>query len=119
MTSLAVIDIAEPPPSVNNLFVNVRGKGRVRSDRYKTWLNAAGWDVLQARVKPVHGKVRVTVQARRPSRRADLDNINKAPLDLLVKHGVLIDDSQIESLTTEWSDTIPGCRVVIERWSAA
>lgn len=117
--SLAIINIAEPPPSVNNLFVNVRGKGRVRSDRYKTWLNAAGWDVLQARVKPIHGKVRMALIVARPNRRADLDNRLKAIGDLLVHQGVLIDDSQIESISAEWSDTIPGCRVVIERWSAA
>ena len=32
-----------PPPSVNALFANVAGEGRVRSARYKQWATAAGW----------------------------------------------------------------------------
>ncbi len=33
------------PPSVNNLFRNVPGKGRVRSSEYVAWCEAAGWSL--------------------------------------------------------------------------
>ena len=33
------------PPSTNNLFVNVVGKGRRKSGEYKSWCNAAAWKI--------------------------------------------------------------------------
>ena len=113
---LQVFDIKALPPSANNLFANVRGKGRVKTERYKGWLNAAGWDVLLAKPKTMQFPVKVTILIRRHNKRSDIDNQNKPLLDLLVKHGVLIDDSQVMSLTTEWSEAVEGCRIFIEKW---
>lgn len=114
IAGMQVIDLHDAPPSANNLFVNVRGRGRVRSERYRTWLSAAGWDVLRAKAKRNDGPVRVTILVRKGNRRADVDNRAKACLDLLVKQGVLIDDSQVQSLTVEWSDAVQGARIFIE-----
>lgn len=110
-----VIDLGSAPPSTNGLFKNIKG-GRAKDERYITWLNAVGWDVKAARVKPIHHKVAVTILVERPNRRSDIDNRLKAPLDLLVRQGVLLDDSQIERVTGQWSDAIKGCRIFIERF---
>lgn len=109
-----MIDIKPLPPSLNNMFVNVRGRGRIKSDRYRTWINAAGWDVKIAKAKPMHGPVRVSILLNRPSKRSDLDNLTKPILDLLVTHGVLLDDSQVMALSTEWSDAVEGVRIFLE-----
>lgn len=114
LAGMQVIDLHDAPPSTNNLYINVRGRGRIRSDRYRTWLNAAGWDVVRAKAKLHDGPVKVTILVRKSNRRSDVDNRAKACLDLLVKQGVLIDDSQIQSLTVEWSDAVQGARIFIE-----
>lgn len=109
-----MIDIKYVPPSTNSLFRNARGVGRVKTEPYKVWINAAGWDVAAAKVKPIHQPVSVTMLVRRKNKRSDLDNMAKGPLDLLVKHGVILDDSQVMSLTLQWSDAVEGVRIFLE-----
>src|SRR5258708_4769936 len=101
------------PPSVNALFANVPGKGRVKTDRYKTWLNAVGWDVVQQRQSPIKGDVTLEIVAGRPDRRRrDLSNLIKAAEDLLVRHGLIEDDSRVTSLSIAWT-AIEGCQVTV------
>ena len=90
------------PPSVNNLYANIPGKGRVKSSRYRTWRQAAGWamrvDGNKTRSWPtIAGPVEV--QFINGNRRGDLDNGCKAVGDLLVEMGVISDDRLIE----KWS----------------
>lgn len=93
------------PPSVNNLFVNVRGKGRVKTDRYRTWRSAAGWDIKAAKPEKFSGPVEISVVYARPDRRRrDLDNLFKAVADALVEFEVLADDSQIQKITLAWGE---------------
>ncbi len=102
-----MISVSIPfPPSVNNLFVNARkGKGRFPSDRYKAWLEEAGWALKAARQIPLTGDVTVDIVLCPPDkRRRDIDNLAKAPLDLLVKHGLISDDSEIVELRLRWGE---------------
>jgi crossover junction endodeoxyribonuclease RusA len=97
------------PPSVNSLFTNVPGRGRVPVARYQTWRKAAQNEITSQRagwsVKSISGPVRVTIIAGKPDRRRrDIDNICKAPLDTLVSMGLIDDDSAIQSLTVSWGD---------------
>lgn len=102
------------PPSLNNLFANVQGRGRVRSDRYRQWSNLAGWDLKTSKPEPVAGAVNVTILLGKPDkRRRDLDGLAKAPLDLLVEHGVITDDSAVQRLTLAWAP-VTGCHVTVE-----
>lgn len=81
------------PPSLNNMFLNVRGKGRIKSENYRKWETEAGWMIRAQRPRKFTVPVAVTVELCPPNNRAfDLDNKNKALLDLLVKHQVIIDD---------------------------
>lgn len=106
------------PPSLNNLFVNNRRTGgRFTSKTYAAWQAEAGHALVQQRPLPrFDGPVSVTVGIGRPDRRKrDLDNVGaKAVLDLLVKHGVLADDSLIQRITMEWVEDVTGARVELE-----
>jgi len=101
-----IISIQFPyPPTANNLFFNRPGKGRVKTERYRTWLRAAGNDLLLQRPPKISGKVVVSIVVGRPDRRKrDLSNCIKPIEDLLVAHGLIEDDSLVESLSIRWGD---------------
>lgn len=89
------------PPSVNALFANVAGKGRVKSKRYREWLNAAGWRLQAQKSKwpaiPTGSAYGVAI--RLPLNiRTDIDNTAKPILDLLTSFGVTPDDRHLVSL---------------------
>ena len=109
------INLSCRPPSANGLFANVPGRGRVKSEKYRGWLNAVGWDLKLAKPERVAGPVNVTLLFERPKgrRRADLDNRAKAALDLLVTHGVIEDDHLVQRLTLAWAP-ISGCQITVE-----
>lgn len=108
------------PPSVNNLFANrLGGAGRMKKPEYRRWIAEAGWSIVTQ--KDGHnrhaGKVRFTLLVRRPDDnvRRDVSNLLKAAEDLVVRQGILADDSQIVSSTAEWVYSGPvGARIVIE-----
>ena len=85
------------PPSTNNLFVNVKGRGRVKTDRYRSWLRAAGNELRAQKPRKVAGPVAVSIEVG-PDKRRDLDNYSKAVLDLLVMCGAIDDDSNVMDL---------------------
>lgn len=105
MSNVVTIESDFFPPSVNSLFRNVAGKGRVRTKRYREWASASGW-ACNGR-GAVSGPFTIAIILSRHKRRknADLDNHGtKAILDLLVSHKVIDDDSLAERITVEWGD---------------
>lgn len=103
------------PPSVNNLFATV-GKRRVRTAKYKNWSSEAWLATKQqghGATKPIERRVHVVMLHERRTRKVDLDNLCKAPLDFLVVMQFISDDSLIESITTRWSDTVKGMQIVV------
>lgn len=109
---MTVVFAIPTPPSANHLFRGA-GKLRVKTNDYKAWLTAAGWEIKRQRVPSVAGPVSVTLTVCRPTRgRSDIDNRIKAGLDLLVKQGVLADDSQVQEITARWG-VVEGCCVEI------
>lgn len=87
------------PPTANNLFVNVPGKGRSATAEYREWQHNAGWGVKTSIVgKPIPDPpYKVTYIVPRKAR-GDLANREKAIGDLMVKLGILKDDSLIDDL---------------------
>lgn len=84
------------PPSTNNLFRNV-AKGRTKTERYLTWLRAAGNELRAQKPKRIGGPISVTIIVGEDKRR-DLDNYSKAILDLLVACNAIDDDRNVSSL---------------------
>jgi len=87
------------PPSVNGLFANSGKRGRVRTPAYAKWARAAHWTIIsrcpQPRLVPPPYTVRISLPI---VMRGDLDNRVKAVLDVLVKSGVMDDDSHVMDL---------------------
>lgn len=111
-----MITISLPlPPSVNNLFFNVAGRGRVKTDAYKVWQEVAGWTLMASRPGPgIRGPVSLDIICqRKDKRRRDLSNLIKATEDLLVLHGMIEDDSKVCDLRIRWGQ-VEGCVVTIE-----
>ena len=91
------------PPGLNNLFANGR-KGRYRTPRYEAWITEAGLRLNRQRPRPIAGPFKAEMVFDRPDEmRRDLDGLAKAPLDLLVKAGVIVDDSLCRDLRLRWS----------------
>jgi Holliday junction resolvase RusA-like endonuclease len=104
------------PPSTNNLFVNVPGRGRVTSPRYATWKTDAALRLLVQRPHRVSGPFEIEIAISRPDRRRrDLDGLAKPILDALVQNGVVDDDHLCQRLTMEWAPTGEGVLVVLTK----
>jgi Holliday junction resolvase RusA-like endonuclease len=102
------------PPSVNHAWVNVAGKGRMRSAKYNVWLRETGWTIRAARILKITGHVAIRIRAGVPDRRRDLDNIVKPLLDALTTFGVIEDDAFCHRLAAEWSLGVKAGLVEIE-----
>lgn len=97
-------------PSVNAMFP---GRTRRRkSQAYKAWINAAGWEIQAQRPKrlgPGRYEVRILVPDKM---RGDADNRIKAVLDLLVTHSLTPDDRYANSSVERSPDAPPGRCIV-------
>ena len=94
------------PTSVNSLYVN--RNGRKKTEKYKTWLAQVGLHMNGYRT--ISGPVRVEYVIKRHAdkRKRDLGNYEKAMSDLLVRHGIIDDDSEIQEIVLRWArDEIP------------
>ena len=106
------------PPSVNAMYLNMRGKGRVKSPEYRDWLLEAGNVLMRQVVPPCFASHhRITVRIDLDDRRqGDCDNRAKAVMDLLVASRVIPGDSKkhVKSVMASW-EHVDGCRVKITR----
>lgn len=86
------------PPSVNSLYANVPGVGRITSRRYKQWQKEAGWQILIQKPTRVYGPYTLSITLPRKMR-GDISNRVKAVEDVLVELSVTPDDRFCESVT--------------------
>jgi len=115
-----VLELPHLPPSTNNLYLNVKGRGRVKSGKYVDWLSTAGL-LINTQVKGrVTGRVDVLVRVEDCHPTRDSDNITKPICDLLVKCGVIQDDRAkfVRSSGTRWDQSIKGVRIEITKVAA-
>ena len=98
------------PPSVNNAFKNVRGRGRVKAEPYRDWESNAGWRLRLSNPPRFAEPVVVVIGCERHSLAADIDNRLKLTLDLLVAHQVLRDDRDVVALAAAWNP--PGSSLI-------
>lgn len=99
------------PPSTNNLYLNVPGRGRVLSPEYRAWKVEAGHGLN--RQKPGLFKSRAIIFISiDESRQGDCGNREKAVTDLLVEHGVLKGDQKryVKRVSIGW-ESVEGCHV--------
>jgi Holliday junction resolvase RusA-like endonuclease len=80
------------PPALNNLFFNIPGGGRAKTQGYKAWRRAAGFEALAQRQKPLKGRVDIVITIEDGASKADVDGLLKGPIDLLVEMGLIEGD---------------------------
>jgi Holliday junction resolvase RusA-like endonuclease len=103
------------PPSLNQAYSNLPGKGRIASHALKNWKLAAGWALQALRPGSVTGPYRFTIYlpAQMPG---DVSNRIKCAEDLLVAHCITPDDSKAWSAHAERSHDVKAgeCLIVVE-----
>jgi crossover junction endodeoxyribonuclease RusA len=115
------IELPFPVP-LSACFTNAPGKGRVPTPRYKAWQTEALWSIKAQHIKPISGRVSVFICLVAPDKRhRDAGNCDKAIGDILVKAGIIKDDSNrfIRRLTYEWADDGPPCVVIVQEAAEA
>lgn len=102
------------PPSVNSLFFNKPGKGRVKTSEYRAWRIEAGWMLEMQKPQAIKGPVRVEYLVEDKGK-TDLGNLEKAITDLLVSHGLIEGDGRevVRRIAMEWAQ-IDGVRVTVK-----
>lgn len=114
------------PPSVNKAWRNIEdGKGRVRSDAYKSWILTCCTALCDARLARVDGPYSCLIEARRPAGAKgalrDVDNLIKPMLDVLKNTGMTPDDRHCMEVTARWTGMRGdgGIVVVLRKWRDA
>jgi len=86
------------PPSLNAAYSNVAGKGRVKTKRYKEWLNKCP-EIFDK----VSGQVTISYEIYQPDKRSrDGNNLLKVVLDYLVSQKVIEDDNMNIVVGEQW-----------------
>lgn len=102
------------PVSVNNLYRNKPGVGRIRTRAYKRWIDEAD---LALRMQPrtsFKGDVVLDLAFGPRKKGADCSNLVKAVEDRLVAWGIIEDDAFVVKVTARWSSEVRGCMALIE-----
>ncbi len=103
-----------PPPSLNNIFVNGK-KGRFKSAEYKAWQIRACLQLRRQGGWHVPGAVDVRLTFPRGQTRADLDNLIKPTLDLLMAAGRISDDRNVVTLVAAFDQEAKTTRIEIRK----
>ena len=103
------------PPSLNNSYASVPGRGRVPSAELIKWQQAAGWSLQSQRPGMISGPYRFAIYLPEKMR-GDISNRIKHAEDLLVTHGVTPDDKNARSVLAERSEIVGKgeCLIVVE-----
>ena len=106
------------PPSTNNLFWNVPGKGRVCTTKYNDWKREAMLMIMQQRVGRVSGRIKILIEINNVHQRRDLDNFAKPTQDILADKRINVIDGDsgkyVRELTIRWAP-IKDVQVTITR----
>lgn len=90
------------PPSVNQLFKNLPGKGRVKTDKYFDWRAFAVTAIRRQQPAAITGRVVILFGVERLSLSADIDNRIKAMLDAMCEARVIADDKFVTAFAISW-----------------
>lgn len=102
-TKVSTFVVLPKPISVNHMFSNKKTGGRIRSQAYRNWLQEAGWKLKAQKPNPVRGPVLILIGVERENNAADIDNLSKGVVDLLVKFKVIDDDRNVIGFAMAWN----------------
>lgn len=107
------------PLPVSACFENVPKVGRRATARYREWTNEALWMIASQKPQKFGGEVSISIGLVAPDKRArDCDNALKGICDVLVKSGIIRDDSNryVRRLTVQWVASGAPCTVIINEF---
>ena len=91
------------PPSINRLYRSINGRSilsKIGRDYYRDVVPIAEASGINTR-----GPYVLIIRAHRPDkRRRDIGNLEKVTSDILVKAGIVEDDSYAQAILSSWSD---------------
>lgn len=91
------------PPSVNQIYRNKQGRGRVKTGLYDDFIARAITAIRLQRVSPLDpGNYIAVFGVERMSACADVDNRLKSMIDSIVKAGIIEDDRFITAIAVSW-----------------
>ena len=104
------------PLSVNGLYLNVKGRGRVKTKRYREWIDEASLMLMKQNISYFKTRVDITIHLGGGRKNQDCDNLIKCVLDRLVYLKILEDDCKpfVRSVKAIWNDEVVGTMVIIE-----
>jgi Holliday junction resolvase RusA-like endonuclease len=110
------LELPVMPPSTNNLYWNVPGRGRVKTRQYDDWLHQCGLILKRQVVGRLIGRVDILIRLEDKHPNRDCDNTVKPICDLLKKVGAIMDDRAkfVRSVKAEWAP-ISGVEILIVR----
>lgn len=106
-----MIVILPVPPSVNGLYANVPGVGRVKTVRYRQWLKLADSFLMAQKIRKAEGCIELRIMLPQ-STRGDVSNRIKAVEDYLVSRQITPDDKHNWKVSAERAD-VEDCHVQV------
>jgi len=100
------------PPSLNRMYRTFRGRVLISAEG-RDYKKMVADLCMVSRVKPITGPITISVDAYRPQKRGDLDNLFKGLLDSL-NGNCFLDDSQIVEIRARRFDDKTNPRVEVE-----
>ena len=104
------------PPSVNRLW-RFNGPRMYRTKVYTDWAEDSVRHLQQQQMPPapIDYPIAIELAVGQPDKRKrDIDNVNKAVLDLLEHVDILENDHYVHDLRSYWSDKVVGVQVIIK-----
>ncbi|MFZ5783969.1 MAG: RusA family crossover junction endodeoxyribonuclease [Pseudomonadota bacterium] len=111
------LSLATCPPSLNNLFINSK-RGRFKSPEYRAWQAKAGSQIRRQCAWHVPGPITIALEFGRSQTKADLDNLIKPILDILMATGRISDDRNVMRIDAQFVSGLAGTRIEIRRATA-
>jgi len=108
-------ELSTAPPSLNNAFPTSKNSHRYASAAYKKWKSGAGWEIKAQGIKHISGDFEVVISIGAKASRADLDNLIKPVVDLLVSMKITDDDAKMQLVTIRRTAKHDGVKVWVFR----
>ena len=102
--------LSKKPPTVWSMYVGM-GRRRKKSPKYKSWIADAMSEMLEQGIKRFDGdyylEIYIPIKYRRSN--ADIDNMIKPVVDMLVTSGVTPDDRYLYGVTIRYFHELRVC----------
>ena len=108
-----VLRRSDPPPSLNNAYVNRRRGGRCKAPKLRWWEGKAGFELRALgyragcdRAPAVNGDYALSIHVPRARTKADVDNLIKPIADLLTLWRATPDDARMQDARIRRGDLL-------------